>query len=109
MRREKSQIAAPAAPGPGKGIPLLLDEIWLYTQPTDAIGAYALSVPLRMPQTGAILGRFAPILRSVPANRVEVEEEVFHLANSPLRLAMYEFCVLANHVELTPSARLVLR
>jgi len=97
-------------PGPGKSFPFLLDEIWLYTQLTDAIGAFALSVQLRMPQTGAIVGRSAPILRSFPTNRMDVVEEVFHLSKVPFRRpGLYEFHVLANHVELAPSARLVVR
>jgi hypothetical protein len=97
-------------PGPGKSFPFLLNEIWLYTQLTDAIGAFALSVQLRMPQTGAIGGRSPPISRSFPTNRMDVVEEVFHLIKIPFRRpGLYEFHVLVNHVELAPSARLVVR
>jgi hypothetical protein len=95
---------------PGAGFPFLVDEIWLNTQLTDAIGTYNLSVQLRMPLTQAILVRSAPTPRSFPTNRMDVVEEAFQLTKVPFRRpGEYEFHMLANQVEIGSPARLLVR
>jgi hypothetical protein len=84
-----------------------LEEIWFYAQLTGGIGTFRLSVTLST-EEGFLLGRSdSEMIRLSQDDPLTAQEFVFQMVNVLFpRAGVYEFRLLANHVEL-PGATAV--